>query len=78
MLRFKHISPSKLFIGYAIIAAAGRFLDFIIACVLIMMPLPSFQALLIFQTFIGHALVVAARKCLFFVVVCVSILMLLA
>jgi hypothetical protein len=42
------------------------------------MPLPSIQALLIFQTFIAYAIVAAASRFLDIVVVCVSILMLLA
>ena len=52
-------------IGYAIIAAAGRFLDFVVLCVSILMPFASIQALHTFGSFIGDAIVVAARKCLF-------------
>jgi hypothetical protein len=62
-------SHLQTFIGHAIIAAAGRFFDFVVVCVLLMIPLASVQALPTFQTFTGDAIIAAAGMFLDFVVV---------
>jgi len=43
------LSPSKLLFAYAIVAAAGRFLDFLVVCISIMIPLASIQPVLKFK-----------------------------
>jgi hypothetical protein len=70
-------SPSYLqtFIGYAIIAAASRFLEFVVVCILILMPLASIQALLTFQLLLAIAINAAARRFLDFVIACLVGLM---
>jgi hypothetical protein len=42
-------SHHQTFIRHAVVVAAGRFLDFVVLCVLIMMPLASIPALLTFK-----------------------------
>jgi hypothetical protein len=61
----------QTFIGHSIIAAAGRFLDFVVLCVLLMIPIASSLSSSHLQTFIGHAIIAAASRFLDFVVVCV-------
>jgi hypothetical protein len=66
LLRFKLFSSSKRLLAMlSLLQLVGFKIDFVVVCVLILMPLASIQALHIFGSFIGDAIVAAASKCLF-------------